>query len=110
MLLGGDFNSTPKEIDTLMLAQGQPVTGWSRLPLPDGSSTGLSSDFSKRECIDHMLLPVGVVAERGSVVLEKDPCSPYSPVKAGHSTGPADVVGASDHIWISARFRLCSTR
>ena len=75
------------------------------MPLPAGTATGLSGDFSQREHIDHMLFSRGALellpdgAEpKPSVRLEKEPRSPWDAAR--------EVVGASDHVWIAIRLRV----
>lgn len=106
VLLAGDFNALPVELDALLAdATLAPMHTLKRLPLSDGVSTGLSSDFSGHEDIDHALLsdglsaiPLGDGTEVLSIV-EKVPASPY----AASGGEPAEVVGASDHVWIKMR-------
>ena len=97
VVIGGDFNAEPHELAEL---QGSScLGGYSRVsPLGD---TGLSSNFSKSETIDHILLSPGwrVVG----AAIEKKPCSPY----ASEGPAPAAVVGASDHVWQSVQLQLC---
>ena len=103
VLLAGDFNALPDEVDALLADPTvAPLHTLKRLPLGDGCSTGLSSDFSAHECIDHALFSDGLSAvslvdgTEALSMVEKVPASPY----AASEGEPAEVVGASDHVWI----------
>ena len=111
MMLAGDFNASPAELDALLAEPALAQThALARLPLDDGASTGLSSDFSHHEAIDHALLSDGlsavpVVDGAGTLcAVEKVPASPYAP-SAGE---PAEVVGASDHVWVKVRVQAAA--
>ena len=111
VLLAGDFNASGAEVDTLL---ADPVLGehmlnlqLQRIPLGDGVMTGLSADFSSQEAIDHTLVSGGLLASTTtngadalSVDVEKVPVSPYA---TSEGRAPAEVLGASDHVWIKIR-------
>lgn len=106
LLLAGDFNASPSELDALVdeEAEGSAGVELTRLPLAEGTTTGLSSDFTEKELLDHILfssktLTPAMGGEPPKV--EKEPESPY-----GDTGEPAEVVGGSDHVWIKARFQV----
>jgi hypothetical protein len=102
VLLAGDWNSGVEEM-TAMSASSAFLGGLQRVALPAGVATGLNGDFSRQETIDHMLLSHGLeLADHPvAVQVEKEPRSPWGPA--------GSVVGASDHVWISARVQLTAT-
>jgi len=105
VILAGDWNAEVSELDQMKLAGSAILNRLVRVPLPDGAATGLSGDFSHVEHIDHMLISSETVEllsddsrEGMSVRLEKHPQSPWD--------ADRNVIGASDHVWISVRMRI----
>jgi len=91
VVFGGDFNCEPgKHLEELeascFLGRLQ------RAALPFGSATGLSSDFSVEEYIDHLYVSKDLSVSR--VMALAKPGSPWG----GESTRPAKVRAASDHV------------
>ena len=71
------------------------------MPLQPNAATGLSSDLSRPECIDHFA--VSRPREGLKVVSVKALDSPFNPYGAG---SPAEVVRASDHVPLMATVQI----
>ena len=101
MVIGGDLNAEPSEVRKIQRAC--PTLGGALYHVDASGPTGLSSDFSSAEYIDHLFLSPGL-RTTGPVVLEREPGSPYGiPAQA---SVPSPVIGASDHVWQSVDIEL----
>lgn len=100
VILGGDFNCEPG--DHLQRLEGQSFLGkMHRVPLPKGTMTGLSGDFSKQEHIDHVYVSKGMAVNRAAAA-----ASPRSPYAASDGSQPAEVQAPSDHVPVFAEISL----
>lgn len=100
VILGGDFNCEPGA--HLEKLEGQSFLGkMNHVPLPSGSMTGLSGDFSKQERIDHLYISKDMAFSNASAL-----ASPQSPYAVSDGSQPAAVQGASDHVPVFAEVSL----
>lgn len=106
VVLGGDFNAEPHEMDTLQ--REAPFLGGLLARLVPPGPTGLSADFGHEETIDHLLLSPGLHLQ-GPMEMERRPAGgPYAALAAGGAGvgGAASVVAPSDHVWQSIRVAI----
>ena len=97
LVLAGDFNCEPgPNLEALEASSGL-FGSLKRIPLPEGSATGLSGDFTKQVCIDHFYVSADLPPPVGAVALAQ-PASPWG----GKVTRPAKVSGSSDHVPVLA--------
>ena len=115
-VLAGDFNAKLSDLPAMEAStplRFLETSTMSRIDFGKGVMTGLSSDFSKQQCIDHVYASTSLVSrDAGAAVrveTEKPPESPYEVVGNGQQGGSeARVVGASDHVWIGVSFSRSS--
>ena len=116
-VLAGDFNAKLSDLPAMEAStplRFLETSTMSRIDFGKGVMTGLSSDFSKQQCIDHVYASTSLVSrDAGAAVrveTEKPPESPYEVVEDGQQGGgEARVVGASDHVWIDVSFSRSSS-
>merc|ERR1711907_265737 len=102
LVIGGDFNADPTWMSQLALDAALLQLCPHMVALPaESNATGLNSDFSQLEHIDHMLHSAGITAN-GPALVERVPSSPW--VDADEAL--PKVVGASDHVWVIASLTL----
>eukprot|EP00928_Gymnodinium_smaydae_P078560 TRINITY_DN6266_c0_g1_i1.p1 TRINITY_DN6266_c0_g1~~TRINITY_DN6266_c0_g1_i1.p1 ORF type:complete len:351 (+),score=24.00 TRINITY_DN6266_c0_g1_i1:59-1111(+) len=107
IVLGGDFNSQPGTFLEEMEEQSSMFGGLKRAVLPEGSMTGLSGDFSRQVCIDHIYTSKDISHVRAFPM--GIPASPWAGLE-GPQTHPANVTGASDHVPIYLELKLDDVR
>lgn len=91
VVLGGDFNCAPgPNLDTL--ASSSFIGDLQRAVLRPDEMTGLSGDFSKAVCIDHVYVSPSATVIKAACLAK--PISPWD----GKDTQPAPVVAPSDHV------------
>lgn len=96
IVVGGDFNAEPHELERLQ--REAPFLGGALARVMPPGHTGLSADFAREETIDHILISPGLRVV-GPVETERKPAGgPYA-VTTAEESGPAEVVAPSDHIW-----------
>ena len=110
-VLGGDFNAVPAEVAELQKGSG--LAGGPSSSILHGlvrvdakGDTGLNSDLSRPECIDHVVASLGLKVT--NVELERLPRSPYN--KQQTEGEPALVGFASDHVWQEVTFEVPATQ
>jgi hypothetical protein len=99
VVIGGDLNAELHEVAMLQRECATLSGALARVVSP--GDTGLSADFSKPECIDHLFISPGLRLV-GPLELERPPASPYG-VRDGDGTAASPVVAPSDHVWQSIR-------
>lgn len=91
IVLGGDFNCQPGPLLDA-LASSTFLGDLQRAVLHPDEMTGLSGDFTKAVCIDHVYVPPSATVIKAACLAK--PFSPWD----GKDVQPAQVVAASDHV------------
>lgn len=99
VVLGADFNCQPgPHLDTLTSSSF--LGDMQRALLHPDDMTGLSGDFEKAVCIDHVYVPPSATVLKATILAK--PKSPWD----AQSAQPSPVVAASDHVPVLVEFVL----